>query len=237
MLAVARKNYPMFRHHFSFSTRAFPARPAAPRRVLTLLSLVALAAVGASAQTRPQQPTTGSIKGRVRVAQGSAAGVSVVVREGDREVERTSTNGKGEFAFAGLAPGSYGLTLRKPGLQVGRVENLEVRAGRTRSLNDGLFLPVDEGSLAFLRGAVFDPDGRSVLGAKVELAQVMPGGGLKKVGDRVTNETGSFNFRLPPDPARYRVTVKAGRMAAATKDVEVDGASVFRVALTLAPAK
>jgi hypothetical protein len=208
------------------------------RRAIIFSSLFALVfcLAGADTQAR-QQPTTGSLKGRVRVAQGSAAGVSVVVREGDREVARTSTNAKGEFSFEGLAPGRYGLTLRKQGLQVGRIEDLEIRAGKTKTLNDGLFLPVDEGSLAFLRGAVFDPNGRSVIGARVELSQIMPDGELKKIGNRVTNETGSFNFRLPPEAARYRVTVKAEGAEAVTRDVEIEGAAVFRVALTLAASK
>jgi hypothetical protein len=208
------------------------------RGALLFLSLVALAASGVAAQRQGQrlQPTTGSIKGRVRVQQGSAAGVSVVVREGDREVARTETNSKGEFEFDGLAPGDYGLTLRKPGLQVGRMEKVEVRAGKTRTLNEGLYLPIDEGALALLRGAVFNAAGRSFPGAKVELAQVLSGGSLRKIGSRVTNETGSFNFRLPPESATYRVTVKADGMSPVTKDVEIDGAAVFRVALTLAPA-
>jgi len=208
------------------------------RLTLALLafSLAAAAAPATAAQRQAAQPTTGTIKGRVRVQQGSARGVSVVVREGDREVARAETNEKGEFELRGLAPGSYGLTLRKPGLQVGRMEDVEVRAGKTRSLNEGLYLPVDEGTLVLLRGDVFDAAGRSLPGAKVELAQVMSGGALKKVGSRVTNTTGSFSFRLPPESATYRVTAKADGAEAVTKDVEVDGAAVFRVALTLKPA-
>jgi hypothetical protein len=213
--------------------------PRAPLRgALLFVSLVALTAPGFAAQRQGQRlpPTTGSVKGRVRVQQGSAAGVSVVVREGEREVARTETNGKGEFEFNGLAPGDYGLTLRKPGLQVGRMEKVEVRAGKTRTLNDGLYLPIDEGALALLRGAVFDAAGRSFPGAKVELAQVLSGGNLRKIGSRVTNETGSFNFRLPPEAATYRVTVRAEGRGSVTKDVEVDGAAVFRIALTLGSA-
>jgi hypothetical protein len=214
--------------HFSSTARARLGRS------FLFVALVALAVSGAAAQTQTPQPATGSIKGRVRVQQGGAGGVSVVVREGDREIARTETNQKGEFELKNLSPGSYGLTLRKPGLQVGRMENVEVRAGRTKTLNDGLYLPVDEGSLALLRGAVFDASGRSRPGAKVELARVLAGGELKKIGNRVTNETGSFIFRLPPEPAIYRVTVKADGAGQVAKDVEVDGAAVFRVALTLA---
>jgi len=51
----------------------------------------------------------------------------------------------------------------------------------------------------------------------------------------VTNDLGQFSFRLPPDVAKYRLTAKADHMVTATKDVDVDGAVVYRVALSLVP--
>ncbi len=208
---------------------------------LTLAALaLALASVGAAAQKKPKkpEPTTGGIAGRVKVDSGATpAGVSVTVRQGDNEVTRTTTNARGEFDIQGLAPGSYGLTLRKPGLQVGRMENVEVRAGKTASLKNHLFLPVDEGSIAHLRGSVFTAEGRGVGGARVELARVEEDGSGKKIDDRVANNYGMFAFRLPPSRARYRVTAKADGMQAGTQEVEIDGAAIFRVAVTLTPAQ
>ena len=128
------------------------------------------------------------------------------------------------------------LTLRKAGLQVGKMEGVEVRAGKTVSLKDRLFLPVDEGAIAHLRGSVFRSDGRSLPGAQVELARVEADGSTKKLDSRVSNGTGSFAFRLPPDRARYRVTAKADGMQPATEEVNIDGAAIFRVALSLSPA-
>lgn len=206
---------------------------------LTLAALaVSLAAAGSSAQKRSKQqqpqPTTGGISGRVRVDSGaSPAAVSVHVRQGDAEVARTETNAKGEFEVQGLAPGSYGLTLRKAGLQVGRMDGVEVRAGRTHSIKGNLYLPVDEGSIAHLRGSVFTAEGRSLGNARVELARVEADGSAKKIDDRVTNGYGQFAFRLPPARARYRVTAKADGMQATTEEVEIEGAAIFRVALTL----
>ena len=202
------------------------------------LSALALAAFAfglpdVSAQQSAQ--TTGGVKGRVKVAEGSAAGVAVRILLEDQEVARATTDGKGSFEVRGLAPGTYSLTLRKPGLQVGRMNEVEVRAGKTKSLKD-LYLPVDEGSIAFLRGSVFYPDGRSVPGARVEVARVAADGTVKRLDDRVTSEYGTFVFRLPAEPARYRVTIKAKGMEAATSDVEIDSAAIFRVALTLTPA-
>jgi hypothetical protein len=184
-----------------------------------------------------QDRTTGSIKGRVRVETGKPSEIAVIVRQDEREITQTTTNAKGEFTINGLQPGIYAVTFRKPGLSVGTIKNVEVRAGKIRTLSDRLVLTVDESSLAFLRGSVFDPGGRSVPGARVELSRVEADGSLKKLADRVTTETGQFAFRLPPDKARYRVTVKAGGAQDAFKDVEVDDAVVYRVAVTLEPAQ
>jgi len=204
-------------------------------------ALVALALVApAAAQKKKQklEPTTGSIVGRVKVAPGATpGGVAVTVRRGDEEVARRETNSKGEFEFQGLAPGTYGLTLRKAGLEVGKMEDVQVRAGKTVSLKDKLYLPVDDGAIAHIRGSVFDANGRSVNAAKVELARVEPDGSLKKLDSRVSNATGSFAFRLTPERARYRLTAKADGAAPATRDLDIDGAAIYRVALSLHPAK
>ena len=205
---------------------------------LALSALVLSLASGVSAgQKKPKQPepTTGGISGRVKVPSGqSAAGISVTIRQGDDEVARATTNAKGEFDVQGLAPGRYGMTLRKPGLEVGRAEDLEVRAGKTLSLKGNIFLGIDEGSIAHLRGSVFTAEGRGVGGARVELARIEDDGSLKKIDDRVANNYGMFAFRLPPSRARYRVTAKADGKAG-TQDVEIDGAAIFRVAVTLTP--
>ena len=72
--------------------------------------------------------------------------------------------------------------------------------------------------------------------AKVELFRILDDGSTKKIEGRITTETGSFKFRLSPDPGKYRVTVKTDGPDV-SKDVEIDGAAVYRVALSLPPAK
>ena len=219
------------------------------RRKFLLITFTALLAASAhfagaaAAQKRPKKPekpvpTTGDIGGRVRVEAGMSPGdVLVVLRRSEQEVARTSTNARGEFAFRDVEPGSYGMTFRKQGLQVGRMEQVEVRAGRTVNIKEGLYLPVDEGSIAFIRGSVFSASGRSFNGARVELARVEADGSLKKLDSRVSNATGSFAFRLPPQHARYRLTAKADGMETATHEVEVEGAAIYRAALSLEPAR
>jgi len=181
-----------------------------------------------------QDRTTGTLKGKVRAETGSAAGVTVLVRQGEQEVRRTETDKNGEFSIR-LAPGNYGLTFRKPGLSVGTIENVEVKAGKTRSLGDRLILTIDEGSIAFIRGSVFSAEGRSVPNARIELGRLLDDGTVKKIDGRITNETGSFVFRLSPEVGKYRVTVKPDSGQPVSQDMEIDGAAVYRVALSLPP--
>ena len=182
-----------------------------------------------------QDKSLGTIKGKVRVETGTPAGVTVVVRRGETEVTRATTGKNGEFVVSRLTPGIYGLTFRKPGLSIGSMEDIEVKAGKTRSLGDRLVLTIDEGSIAFLSGSVFNAGGRSVPNAKVELAKIMEDGTTKKIDGRITTETGSFKFRLSPEPGKYRVSVKLDGAEPVSKDVDIDGAAVYRVALSLPP--
>ena len=155
------------------------------------------------------------------------------MRRGETEVTRSSTNKDGDFVVSKLTPGTYGLTFRKSGLSVGTIEDVEVKAGKTRSLGDHLVLTIDEGSIAFLSGSVFTAEGRSVPNAKVELSRILEDGTTKKIDGRITTETGSFKFRLSPDVAKYRVSVNVEGAEPVMKDVAIDGAAVYRVALNL----
>ncbi|MDX6446622.1 MAG: Carboxypeptidase regulatory-like domain [Blastocatellia bacterium] len=193
--------------------------------VVTVLLLLAVASLA-------QDKGTATIKGKVRAEQGSPSGVSVILLQGDREVTRVATDKRGEFAIAHLAPGSYSVTFRKAGLATGSIPDLNLKAGQKRVLQD-LILGIDEGSIAFLRGSVFTESGRSVPGVRVELAKIVAENSIQKIDSRITGETGEFVFRLSPEAARYRVTVKAEKAEPVSKDVEIDSAAVYRVALTL----
>lgn len=199
------------------------------KKSLFVFATVLVCTVAAMAQDK----TVGAIKGKVRVETGTPAGVTVTVRRGETEVGRSTTNKDGDFVVSKLTPGVYGLTFRKPGLSIGTIEDVEVKAGKTRSLGDRLVLTIDEGSIAFLSGSVFTAEGRSVPNAKVELARILEDGSTKKIDGRVTTETGSFKFRLSPEPAKYRVSVKPADAEPITKDVDIDGAAVYRIALNL----
>lgn len=201
------------------------------KKSLFLLAVI-LAAAGIALG---QDKSLGAIKGKVRVETGTPGGVTVVVRRGETEVARSTTEKNGDFLVSRLSPGIYGLTFRKTGLSIGTIEDVEVKAGKTRSLGDRLVLTIDEGSIAFLSGSVFNAAGRSVPNAKVELFTILADGSTKKIDGRITTETGSFKFRLSPEPGKYRVSVKTDGPEPVSKDVEIDGAAVYRVALSLPP--
>jgi hypothetical protein len=197
------------------------------------LALAIILAVSAVAWA--QDKTTGAIKGKVRVETGTPAGITVIIRRGETEVTRGTTDKNGEFLVERLQPGVYGVTLRKTGLSIGTMEDIEVKAGKIRKLGDRLILTIDEGSIAFISGSVFNAEGRSVPNAKVELAKIFEDGRVKKIDGRLTTETGSFKFRLSPEAAKYRVILKLEGDDSVSKDVEVDGAAIYRVALSLPP--
>lgn len=200
-------------------------------RASSIIAVLFFLAIGCLAQDK----TTGVLKGKVQVEQGSPSGVSVILLQGEQEVTRASTDKRGEFAISHVTPGIYSVKFRKAGLTVGTIDGLEIKAGKTRALSHGVVLSVDDGSIAFLRGSVFTEAGHSIPGVRVELARIVSESSMQKLDSRVTGETGEFVFRLPPDAAKYRVTVKADGAQPASKDVEVDSAAVYRVSLTLKP--
>jgi Carboxypeptidase regulatory-like domain len=205
------------------------------KKTLFVLAITLFAAAISADTSFGQDKSFGTIKGKVRVETGTPGNVTVLVRRGETEVTRASTDKNGDFVVSRLTPGVYGLTFRKPGLSIGSMEDIEVKAGKTRSLGDRLILTIDEGSIAFLSGSVFTAEDRSVPNAKVELSRILEDGTTKKIDGRVTTETGSFKFRLSPEPGKYRVTVKAQGAEPVSQDVEIDGAAVYRVALSLPP--
>lgn len=193
---------------------------------------LAVLALAGSSLAQDKAKTTGIIKGKVRVEKGSAGGVDVLLLQGDNEIARTTSSKNGDFSLARVRPGTYSVKFRKPGLAVGTVDGVTVRAGETRTLSDKLFLGVDEGSITFIRGSVFTEEGRSVSGVRVELARVIDEKSIQKLDSRITGETGEFVFRLPPNVAKYRLTLRADGTESSVKDIDVDGAAVYRIALT-----
>ena len=151
--------------------------------------------------------------------------------QGDREVAQTATEKRGDFVLSHIAPGTYSVKFRKAGLAVGTIDDVLLKAGQTRTFKD-LTLKIDEGSITFIRGSVFSEDGHSVPNVRVDLVRVVNENSVQKMDYRITGETGEFVFRLPPDAGKYRLSLKADDAEPSSKDVEVEMAAVYRVALT-----
>jgi uncharacterized GH25 family protein len=185
-----------------------------------------------------QDKTTGGAKGKVRNPKGDAIeGVLVQVQQNEKDVATAKTDRKGEFIMVGLKPGTYDFVFTKSGWSEGTLRGVKIEAQTMINLGNRLILKVDEGTIAVIRGSVFDPDGRSVRGAKVEIFRVSGNGETKKLDEDYTSQSGEFVFRMPPNAAKYRFTVTIKGAEPASKDLNVDGAEIYRVAISLKPSQ
>ena len=175
---------------------------------------------------------SGGVKGKVRGPNGkgiSNAAISVLLD--GKEVKSAITNTKGEFAVAGLAKGKYNILFDADGYSSGTLHAVEIGSG-VRDLGDRLILSQDRGNFVILQGSVFFKEGSSVTAAKIDLKQVNADGSTKSLGSTFTGTFGEFAFRRPPGAVKLRVTAKY-KDASASKDVDVDEAAIYRVAITL----
>ena len=175
---------------------------------------------------------SGGVKGKVRGPNGkgiSNAAISVLLD--GKEVKSAITNTKGEFAVAGLAKGKYNILFDADGYSSGTLHAVEIGSG-VRDLGDRLILSQDRGNFVILQGSVFFKEGSSVTAAKIDLKQVNADGSTKSLGSTYTGTFGEFAFRRPPGAIKLRVTAKY-KDASASKDVDVDEAAIYRVAITL----
>lgn len=179
-----------------------------------------------------QDKSAGVVKGTVKSTDGKEiAGVAVEARQDDKVVGAAQTDKNGDFKIANLKPGTYRFIFNKNGLSQGVSKEIEIKPKAVVTLKN-LILAIDEGTLAIVRGSVFDSDGRIALGVKIELRRIN-GDGARKIGEKFTGETGEFTFRLPPDRARYRLIATADKAKPTSKDLDIDGAETYRLAITL----
>ena len=195
--------------------------------VAIFLLFFGLLSVFASAQD------TGGLKGKVRTTKGEGiAGVTITARQKGEDIKSVASDAKGNFTISGLKPGLYNLAFTKNGYSSGVLYNIEVKKKKETDLSDRLVLSIDQGTLVLIKGSVFNQDGVSVFGAKVEVEKINGDGSVKKVGSGYSSETGEFTFRFPQGAAKYRVTASA-KGVSASKEIEVDSAAIYRLAITL----
>ncbi len=176
---------------------------------------------------------TGGVKGKVRTAKGDGiAGANVIARANGADVKSAKSDADGKFVLDGLKPGIYNVVFDKSGYASGVKYNVEIKKNKTNDLGERLILLVDQGTQVIVKGSVFNQDGRSVGGAKVEIEKILSDGSTKKVGSGYTNISGEFTFRFPEGSEKYRVTASL-KDATASKDLDVTSAAIYRLAINL----
>lgn len=176
---------------------------------------------------------TGGIKGKVRTTKGSGiGGATVTARKKGVDVKSTKANSSGEFFLDGLETGRYNVVFEAPGFSSGVLYNVEINKNKTSDLGDRLILTPDQGNQIILKGSVFDKQGFSVPGAKIEITSVGSDGSKRLLGNTFTSVSGEFTFRPKTEAAKLRITANYKGISA-SQDVDVDNPAIYRLAISL----
>jgi hypothetical protein len=212
---------PVIVYHSSIKTMKF---------VIISIFFVLIAAFSSAAAFAQD---TGGIKGKVRTTRGDGiSGVTITARQNGEDVKTVTSDNGGKFLLNNLKTGIYNIVFTKNGYSSGLMYNVEIRKGKVGDLGDKLILTVDQGTQVIIKGSVFNEDGRSVSGAEVKIERISGNGSVQKIGSIYTNVSGEFTFRQPEGAAKFRVTASA-KGASASKEVEVSGAAIYRLAINL----
>jgi hypothetical protein len=200
-------------------------------KIVFLVALFAFSFVLSLAQD------TGGVKGKVRTPKGEGiAAATITARRNSEDVKSTIADSKGNFVLENLKTGTYNLVFSKSGYSSGVLYNVEVVKNKIGNLGERLVLTIDQGTQVIIKGSVFAPDGRSVGGAEIKIERIESDGSAKKVGSSISSYSGEFTFRFAEGAAKYRVTASR-KNSAASKEVEVDSAAIYRLAITLNASK
>jgi hypothetical protein len=175
---------------------------------------------------------SGGVKGKVR--SNSGAGIpnaSVTARQSGKDIKTVKADAKGEFQLTGLDSGVYSIVFDADGFESGYMQGVEVKGG-IRDLGNRLILRPDKGTQVIINGSVFYKEGVSLGGAKIEIERQNADGSWKKVTTLYTTIQGEFTFRQPEAAAKFRITAKY-KGAEGVKEVEVNTAAIYRLAITL----
>lgn len=206
---------------FSFSTRSFVF----PALVFFLLFI--LSGIYAFAQE------TGGVRGKIHATNGNGiASVKVTVRQKGEDVKSATSDSDGRFILENLQPGIYNVVFTKSGFAASLLDNVEVEKRQIKDLGERLVLGVDQGTLVIIKGSVFDQNGHSVYGAKITIEKISGDGKTRKLGSGTTSQSGEFTFRQSEGAMKFRVTATA-KGVSASKEIIVDNAAIYRLAITL----
>jgi uncharacterized GH25 family protein len=176
---------------------------------------------------------SGGIKGKLKNMNGDGIpNATITARQNSKDITSTTSTSKGTFTLTGLKDGTYNIVFDAKGYASGVKFGVEVKDGKTRDLGGNLILMVDRGSQVLIQGSVFYKDGTSVPGADVKIERVNSDGSTTKIRTLYTNETGEFTFRQPEGAKTFRITA-THRGASASKDLVIEDANVYRMAISL----
>jgi uncharacterized GH25 family protein len=176
---------------------------------------------------------TGGARGAVRTNKGDfISGATVTARLKGEDVKSVKTDAKGAFVLDGLKAGIYNFVFEKNGYSTSVKYNVEIESGSINDLGEKLVLNIDPGTQVIVKGSVFDKNGFGIYGAKIEIQRINADGSTKKVGSGYTSESGEFTFRFAEAAAKFRIIASA-KGAKSSKDIEVDSAAIYRLAITL----
>lgn len=175
---------------------------------------------------------TGGVKGKVKNQKGDGlSGATITARLKGQDVKSVKTDAKGNFQMTGLESGVYNFVFERNGYASGIKYNVEIKSSVV-NLGDNLVLMVDQGALVILNGSVFNQDGRSITGAKIEVERINADGSTKKIATAYTNYSGEFTLRQPEGSAKFRVTATFKGISG-SKEVSVDSAGRYSFSINL----
>ncbi len=121
----------------------------------TCLYLILIALSGVSASMAQTTVTTGTVKGQVTDVSGSAIpGADVTVSGGNAFTKAFSTDETGTFTAAGLAPGTYTVTVNKFGFAPFNSKPIPLAAGKVQTLTVPLDLQASKQEVTVTSDAV-----------------------------------------------------------------------------------
>lgn len=195
------------------------------KKFIIFTALVLFSALSVFAQT--------GVKGKVKNNKGNGiANATVTARQDGKDIKSVKADSSGKFVLSGLKAGNYNLVFEADGYGAGLLSNIEVETDKLKELSDRLILTPDRGTFVIVNGSVFNQDGRSVTGAKIEAEKILSDGSTKKIGSYYSNSAGEFSFRQSPGIAKIRITASL-KGVKISKEIEVDQPAIYRLALTL----
>ncbi len=179
----------------------------------------------------PLQPkNTGVINGVVydRFGATPAAALLELKTQQGEVVARTRSSAFGLFRFPPVPPGTYTVTAQisvEGGLEVGRVENIVVKAGE-RTFVSLVVFPSE--LVGIVEGVVKTPDGKPLPNAQVALLYYAAGLDFVLTSRRVlTDSQGRFRLENVPAATQVLVARKQGYQGAQTQVVVRQGERAF----------